>query len=181
MLYLCSASLKRFEDDGRPASDLPLLHWAIQDALYSMQLAFIGLLDNFPIRIAAWNLRLLVFPLGKPFSPPSDELGHEVVKVMMAPGEARDRLTAGIYVPTSANEPLGILELALQCAKACEEANAKIRTAVKAGQVSERDDEKIAEALDQGVITTTEAESLKKMKSLRRSVIMVDDFLPDFG
>jgi len=36
-------------------------------------------------------------------------------------------------------------------------------------------------ALDQGVITTTEAESLKKMKSLRRRVIMVDDFLPDFG
>lgn len=181
MLYLCSASLKRFEDDGRPASDLPLLHWAIQDALYRMQLAFIGLLDNFPIRIAAWNLRLLVFPLGKPFSPPSDELGHEVVKVMMAPGEARDRLTAGIYLPTSANEPLGILELALQCAQACEGANAKIRTAVKAGQVSERDDEKITEALDQGVITTTEAESLKKMKSLRRRVIMVDDFLPDFG
>ena len=181
MLYLCSATLKRFEDDGRPASDLPLLHWSIQDALYRMQLAFIGLLDNFPNRIAAWNLRLLVFPLGKPFSPPSDELGHEVVKVMMAPGEARDRLTAGIYVPTSANEPLGILELALQCAKACEEANAKIRTAVKAGQVSARGDEKIAEALDQGVITTTEAESLKKMKSLRRSVIMVDDFLPDFG
>ncbi len=181
MLYLCSASLKRFEDDGRPASDLPLLHWAIQDALYRMQLAFIGLLDNFPNRIAAWNLRLLVFPLGKPFSPPSDELGHEVVKVMMASGEARDRLTAGIYVPTSANEPLGILELALQCAEACEEANAKIRTAVKAGQVSARGDEKIAEALDQGVITTTEAESLKKMKSLRRRVIMVDDFLPDFG
>jgi acyl-CoA dehydrogenase len=117
MLYLCSATLKRFEDDGRPASDLPLLHWSIQDALYRMQLAFIGLLDNFPVRIAAWKLRFLVFPLGKSFSPPSDELGHEVVKVMMAPGEARDRLTAGIYVPTSANEPLGVLELALQCAE----------------------------------------------------------------
>ncbi|TDI77933.1 MAG: DUF1974 domain-containing protein, partial [Betaproteobacteria bacterium] len=91
------------------------------------------------------------------------------------------RLTSGIYVPTSANEPLGILELALQCAVACKEANAKIRTAVKAGQVSAQGDEKIAEALDQGVITTTEAESLKKMKSLRRRVIMVDDFLPDFG
>jgi acyl-CoA dehydrogenase len=146
-----------------------------------MQLAFNGLLDNFPIRIAAWKLRLLVFPLGKSFRPPSDKLGHEVVKVMMMPGETRDRLTTGIYVPTSANEPLGILEMALQCAEACQEANSKIRAAVKAGQVSAGDDEKIAEALAQGVITITEAESLKKMKSLRRSVIMVDDFLPDFG
>ena len=181
MLYLCSATLKRFEDDGRPVSDLPLLHWSIQDALYRMQVAFSGLFDNFPIRILAWKLRLLVFPLGKTFSPPSDELGHEVVKVMTALGEARNRLTAGIYVPTSANEPLGILEMALQCAEACQEANSKVRAAVKAGQISARGDENIAEALDQGVITITEAESLKKMKSLRRSVIMVDDFLPDFS
>ena len=181
MLYLCSATLKRFEDDGRPVSDLPLLHWSIQDALYRMQVAFSGLFDNFPIRILAWKLRLLVFPLGKTFSPPSDELGHEVVKLMTALGEARNRLTAGIYVPTSANEPLGILEMALQCAEACQEANSKVRAAVKAGQISARGDKNIAEALDQGVITITEAESLKKMKSLRRSVIMVDDFLPDFS
>ena len=181
MLYLCSATLKRFEDDGRPVSDLPLLHWSIQDALYRMQVAFSGLFDNFPIRILAWKLRLLVFPLGKTFSPPSDELGHQVVKVMMAPGEVRNRLTAGIYVPTSANEPLGKLEMALQCAVACKDANFKIRAAVKAGQISARGNEKIAEALDQGIITNTEAESLKKMKSLRRSVIMVDDFLPDFS
>jgi acyl-CoA dehydrogenase len=181
MLYLCSATLKKFEDDGRPVSDLPLLQWSIQDALYRMQLAFYGLLDNFPSRIMAWKLRLLVFPLGRAFSPPSDELGHEVAKVLMASGEARDRLTAGIYVPTSADEPLGILELALQCAEKCEVANLKIRTAVKAGQVSARGDEKITEALDQGIITSTEAESLKEMKFLRRRVIMVDDFLPDFS
>ena len=40
MLYLCSATLKRFKDDDRPAADLPLLHWSIQDALYRMQQAF---------------------------------------------------------------------------------------------------------------------------------------------
>ncbi len=181
MLYLCSATLKRFEDEGRPVSELPLLHWSIQDAFYRMQAAFSGLFDNFPIRILAWKLRLLVFPLGKTFSPPSDKLGHEVVKVMTVPGEARNRLTAGIYVPTSANEPLGVLEMALLCTLECKDANSKIRAAVKSGQISERGDENIDEALDQGVITVTEAESLKKMKSLRRSAIMVDDFLPDFS
>ncbi|MFZ1547559.1 MAG: acyl-CoA dehydrogenase, partial [Candidatus Nitrotoga sp.] len=50
-LYLCSATLKRFEDDGRPAEDLPLLHWAIQDALYRIQIAFDGVLQNFPSRV----------------------------------------------------------------------------------------------------------------------------------
>ena len=181
LLYLCSATLKRFEDDGRPTADLPLLHWSIQDALYHLQQAFAGLLDNFPNRIAAWTLRLLVFPLGKPYSPPADDLGHKVATLLLEPGEARDRLTAGIYVPTSVDEPLGVLEQALQCAVVCEMAEAKVRAAVKAGLISAQGDEKIAAALQQGIITAVEAESLQQMKSLRRRVIMVDDFPADFG
>ncbi|MDN5935824.1 MAG: acyl-CoA dehydrogenase, partial [Nitrosospira sp.] len=62
ILYLCSAALKRFKDDGRPAADLPLLHWSVQDALYRMQQAFDGLLDNFPgRRFVVRLLRFLVF------------------------------------------------------------------------------------------------------------------------
>jgi acyl-CoA dehydrogenase len=181
MLYLCSATLKRFEDDGRPASDLPLLQWSIQDALYRMQLAFYGLLDNFPNRIMAWKLRFLIFPLGRAFSPPSDELGHKVVKILMTSGETRDRLTKNIYIPDSDNEPLGVLEQALQCTEKCKEANTKVRTAVKAGSITAQDNEKIAEALKQGIISDAEAKSLQEMETLRRQVIMVDDFPPDFS
>ena len=181
LLYLCSATLKRFEDDGRPAADLPLLHWSIQDALYHLQQAFAGVLDNFPNRIAAWVLRLLVFPLGKPYTPPTDELGHKVAALLLEPGEARDRLTAGIYVPTSADEPLGVLEQALQCAVTCEIAEIKVRSAAKAGLLAAQGDEKIAAALQQGIISAVEAESLQQMKSLRRRVIMVDDFPADYG
>lgn len=182
MLYLCSATLKRFKDDDRPAADLPLLHWSMQDALYRMQEAFNGLLGNFPggavgIRL----LRFLVFPWGKSFSPPSDELGHKVAKLMLTPGEARDRLTAGIYVPESADEPLGILEEALQCAVVSEAVETKLRAAVKAGRVPAQREEKIAAALKQRVITTHELELMGKMEALRRRVIMVDDFPRDFG
>ncbi len=182
LLYLCSATLKRYKDDGRPAADSPLLHWSMQDALYRMQQAFEGLLDNFPGSVIARRaLRFMVFPLGKPFSPPSDKLGHEVATLMLSPGEARDRLTAGIYVPVSADEPLGRLEQALQCAMVCEAVEAKLRAAVKTGRIPAQGDERIAAALKQRVITTTELELMGEMKSLRRGVIMVDDFPPDFG
>ena len=181
MLYLCSATLKRFKDDDRPAADLPLLHWSIQDALYRMQQAFDGLLDNFPGRVGARLLRFLVFPLGKSFSPPSDELGHKVAKLMLAPGEARDRLTAGIYMPASADEPLNVLEQALQCAVVSEAVETKLRAAVKAGRIPAQRDEKITAALKQRVITANELELMGKMDHLRRRVIMVDDFPPDFG
>jgi acyl-CoA dehydrogenase len=182
MLYMCSAALKRFKDDGRPAADAPLLHWSMQDALFRMQEAFDGLLDNFPVRTAVRGLlRFLVFPLGKPFSPPSDAIAHNVATLMLTPGEARDRLTAGIYIPTSPDEPLNILEQALQCAVVSEAVESKLRAAVKTGQISAQADDKIAEALKQRVITNSELELMGKMKSLRRSVIMVDDFPPDFG
>jgi acyl-CoA dehydrogenase len=181
LLYLCSAALKRFEDDARPTSDLPLLDWSIQDALYHLQQAFDGLLNNFPNRLAAWVLRALIFPLGKTYSPPSDDLGHMVAMLMLEPGDARDRLTAGIYIPSSSNEPIGILERALRCATQCEITESKVRAAVKSGLISAQGDEKITKALERGIITAIEAESLTEMKSLRRQVIMVDDFPSDFG
>lgn len=182
MLYLCSAALKRFKDDRRPASDLPLLHWSMQDAFYRMQQAFDGVLDNFPGPVLVRRvLRFIVFPLGRPFSPPSDELGHKIAALMLAPGEARDRLTAGIYIPSSADEPVGVLEQALQCAIASEAVEAKLRAAVKSGQIPAHGDEGMAAALKQRVIIPSELELMEKMKSLRRRVIMVDDFPADFA
>ena len=35
----CSATLKRYEDEGRAGEDLPLMHWAMRDALYKAQQA----------------------------------------------------------------------------------------------------------------------------------------------
>lgn len=181
-LYLASTVLKRFEDDDRPAADLPLVHWSLQDALFRIQQAFEGLLDNFPNRAAAWALRRFVFPWGKPYAPPRDQLGHEVVKLMLEPGEARDRLTAGIHVSRNESEPMGKLELALAGAVASEAIEAKVRAAVKSGQVAGKTaEEQIAQAAARGIISEAEAKTLERQKSLRRGVIMVDDFPFDFG
>jgi len=182
MLYLCSATLKRFEQDGRPESDLPLLHWSMQDAIYQMQQAFDEFLDNLPGNVVLiWIIRRLVFPLGRRYSPPSDALGHEVAKLMLEPGAVRDRLTAGIYVPTGADEPLADLEQAMKCAVECTTVEAKLRSAVKAGKITEIGDDEITQALQKGAITAAEAELLNKMKTLRSRVVKVDDFPADFS
>src|SRR5262249_34913145 len=73
-LYLASCPLKRYEDDARPAEDLPLLDWALRDALSRVEEAFYGLFANLPNRIVAWLLRGLIFPFmllyGREFAPP---------------------------------------------------------------------------------------------------------------
>jgi len=181
-MYLASAALKRFEDEGRPAADLPLLRWSVEDALYKAQQAMNGVFGNFPSRAVAAVVRFIAFPLGRPFAPPSDELGHRVAALLLEPGEARDRLTADIFIPRDESEPVGALEAALQSAIRCEGIEARLRVAVKQGRIAGGNAEELAEAgLRAGVIAGEEADALARHKALRSKVVMVDDFEPDFG
>ena len=180
MLYLGSAALKRFEDDGRPAADLPLLHWAMQDALYKTQQAFDGVLRNFPNAPARRMLGALVFPLGMRLSPPSDRLGHEIATLLMQPGAARDRLTAGMYLPTDEQDAVGALEAALASTLLCEPLQEELEKARKAGKLKMPEElPRITEARDQSIITAEQALQLERDYALRRKVIMVDDFGPE--
>jgi len=179
-LYLCSATLKHFEDEGRQADDLPLLHWAMQDALYRIQVAFDGVLQNFPSRVAALILRALIFPLGRCLAPPSDKLGHQVAALLLQPGAARDRLTAGMYLPGDESSAVGALEAALHSTLACEPLQARLEEARKAGKLKALEELlRIAEARDKDIITAEQALQLERDYALRRVVIMVDDFAPE--
>ncbi|HEU0188015.1 MAG TPA: acyl-CoA dehydrogenase, partial [Gallionellaceae bacterium] len=176
-LYICSAMLKRFDDDGRPQEDLPLLQWAMQDALYRAQAAFDGVLQNFPSRIAAFLLRRLVFPLGMGLQPPSDALGHQVASLLMQPGPARDRLSRGIFLPSDESDAVGALEASLASTLASEPLQAELEAARKAGKLKARGElELIAEARAAGLINTMQVVLLERDYTLRRKVIMVDDF-----
>ena len=132
-MYLISATLKRYQDEGRQAADAPLAHWSIQDALFRLQEAFDGVLENYPNRFVAWGLRRIVFPWGHPQSLPPDELGQQVAKLLINPGAARDRLTAGCHLPATADEPVGAIELALAATLEAEPIEAKIRELEKRG------------------------------------------------
>jgi acyl-CoA dehydrogenase len=185
-LYLASAALKRYEDDGRPAEDLPLLHWGIQDALARTEDAFYGLFANLPNRFIAWGLRGVIFPFvypyGREFEPPRDRLGHQVVGLLLAPGPARDRLTAGVYIPTDPDEPVAALEAGLRAVIAAEPVGAKIRKAREQGRIlSPIADRMVEEALSTGIITHDEKAAMDLARRLRRQVIMVDDFPLDLG
>lgn len=179
-MYLCSATLKRFEDDGRPEEDLPLLHWAMQDSLYKIQQAFDGLIKNFPNMFVRWILGLTIFPLGLRLSPPADYLSHQIATLMMCPGRARDRLTNGMYLPKEEQDAVGALEAALHSVLACEPLQLKLEEAQKAGKLKALEELlRITEACDQNIITAEEASLLQRDYALRRKVVMVDDFAPE--
>jgi len=126
-------------------------------------------------------LRWTIFPLGTPWRPPLDSRNRECAQVLLAPGTARERLTAGMYVPKG-DDATGRLEAAFAAAIGCEPIDEKLRKAVKKGKVIAAPGADIgAVARDQGLITPEEYAQWQKKEALRKSVIKVDDFPQDFG
>ncbi len=176
-LYLASAVLKHYHDQGRPAEDKALMQWACENALYQIQESLDEFLRNFPHRPAAYLMRAVIFPLGMRYRIPSDELGHRVATVILAPSDARDRLTDGIYLPEAKDEQLARLDDALIKVIAAEPVEHKLRKLAKQGEIDAAGKERQAEqALEKGLITADEADSVKQAVEARWKVIQVDDF-----
>jgi acyl-CoA dehydrogenase len=169
MMYLVSATLKRYEDQGRLKEDLPLVRWSVRDALYAAQRAIDQVLSNFPSKTLATLLRFALFPLGMPFRPPLDSRNHECAAIALEPGAARERLTAGMYVPKGESDATGRLEAAFLATVACEPLEKKLRKAAKKG------------IAPQDALTPEEHEHWQRKEALRKEVIKVDDFPQDFG
>jgi acyl-CoA dehydrogenase len=185
MLYLCSATLKRYESEGRQQADAPLMHWAIWDTMYQAQMAFDGVIANFPVRWIGRLLYRLVFPLGHPYDVPSDRIGHQVAKLLIEPSAARDRLTAETYLPKVDSEAVGALELAMVATIEAEPIEARIRAAEKSGALVDNPQANVRDlahaAFAAGIVTPAEYAVLKRRNELRDIVIRVDDFPHDLG
>lgn len=187
MLYLVSATLKRFEDDGRQQDDAPYVHWSVQDTLHRAQLALAGVLDNFPNRWAAGAVRLLVFPFGMPYAEPSDELGGEVARAMQTAGPSRERLLADGYLADDLRDPVACGELAFALLPQVEAIEHRLKPAVRAGQLDAMPqtlpqvDEWSAHAMSLGLLTAEERRALGDFARFTDLSVHVDDFAADFN
>ncbi|MDD2051152.1 acyl-CoA dehydrogenase [Pseudomonas putida] len=178
-LYLASAALKRYHDQGSPEYLQPLLHWAMEESLGQSEHALDALLQNFPSRTLGCLLRVLVFPFGRRHTGPSDTLDAEVAAIIgRAKGDpALEELLAGCYRPHSADDPVGALQHACDLLNANQPLHKKLHQALKSGQVKPAPGESsIDAALEAGVLQPAEAQSLRDAEAARRKVIDVDAF-----
>ncbi|WP_445397492.1 acyl-CoA dehydrogenase FadE [Zobellella sp. An-6] len=176
-LYLVSATLKRFNDEGRQAEVLPLVHWACQDGLYRAQVALVELLDNFPARGLGRVLKWLLMPFGAPLKRPSDKLDQQVARLLQTPGLARNSLAGDLYLTPEEGNPLGMLEQALTDILRAEPVFDKATRAVGRRPFTMLD-QLAEEALAVDAISQEEAALLKVAEASRLRTINVDDFDP---
>ena len=181
-LYLGSAALKRYHDLHSPAHVQPLVRWALEESLSKAEAALAGVLENFPSRLLAGLLTLVVFPLGRRHSGPSDRLEAEVAEVL---GRAEhdptlQALLEGCYRPTDPADPVAALREAYALLAKAAPVQRKLHAAVKAGQVVPAPGQPLVDAaVDSGVLQLAEGEMLRQAEAARRKVIDVDDFAPE--
>ncbi|RMH88603.1 acyl-CoA dehydrogenase [Lysobacter pythonis] len=179
-LYIVSSMLKRYEDEGRPESDHPLLAWAVHDSVNKIETALSTALRNFPARPMAWLLWPIIFPWGRRAQAPSDRLSHKVASLLMTPSDARDRLARGVFTTPTENNPAGRIVSYLPKFVLAEPVERKFQKALKNSDIEALEfDDQLAEGVREGWITGEEAAQLKELRVLTLDTITVDDFDPE--
>jgi acyl-CoA dehydrogenase len=168
-LYLLSAALKRWQDEGRQQADFAALEWCMASGFKTIESRFAEILGNLPNRFVAAILKLLVQPFGARVLGPTDQVVHRCAQLVLAPTAARDRLTADL---SHVDDDGGVarLEKAFLLVTAAEDVSKKMHAA-------RLHDWK--EAVQKGVITQPEGEKLAAADEAVSKVIEVDDFAPE--
>jgi acyl-CoA dehydrogenase len=130
---------------------------------------FDEILTNFPVRPAAWLLRLMVLPFGPRHRGPSDRVTMACADLLMEPSATRDRVTTGLYAPSD-DGGVARLNKAFKLVVAAQ----PIRDRMRKARVHD-----VKKARAQNIINDAEAAQLDVLAKAVADVINVDDFAPD--
>ncbi len=174
-LYMASAMLKRFEDDGRPEQDLPLLEWGMEDSLQRIQQALHGVILNFPVPLLGGLARLIVFPFGLPHPGPNDNTVKAVAAILLSENESRERLTDGVFI-SDRDDATGRVSKAFHLVLEAAPAERAIKNALKQSVNFENYEGLVKRATESGVITEEQATMVRLAQQATAAVIAVDEF-----
>ncbi len=186
-MYLASMVLKHHQNRGYPAEELPVVEWACRDLLYQAQEQLHGVLRNFPNRVMAAIMRVLIFPRGRTYFAPSDRLGRRVAELVFNNSATRAQLARSIYTTPQADDAHGVpgnmlaaLQQALDLTPQAEPLERKLRTeGVKTGRITGLDlPTQIGQGLALGILSPAEAQLLTDYDRRVMAIIAVDDFAP---
>jgi acyl-CoA dehydrogenase len=177
-MFYASAALRKFDADGQPRSDLPLIEWTAKYCLYQVQMALDEILRNFPIKWLGVVIRHSIFPLGLSLRQPNDSLSHRVAALMLRPGEARDRLTNGVYITDDPNDITGCLEDALHKVIKAEPIERRLRREGPEQHGLEDYAQWVARLKATKQVSAAEADILLQARLATMKVVAVDDFTP---
>ncbi len=172
MLFMGSATLKLFHDQGYPGQLLPVVKWTMEWSLSSAEQSLNSILHNFPNPFIRVWLRLFIFPLGKRYNPPLDKLNHQVGRLVQESRSVREQIAKGIYLSATKENIITQLEEALLKSQKVEDLNKKIAKESKGYTYLDR----VAYAKKNNLITVRDEKALLEAHKAVMNIINVDDF-----
>ena len=114
---------------------------------------------------------------------PDDNLGRTLAQGLCVPGQLRDDLTSGVYLPKDPQEALGRYEHTLKLVTEANGVYHKIVKAMKAKKLPRgKPDRLVKKALEANVITKEDFDLVQAAEAARDDAIQVDSFkLEDFA
>ncbi|OWT60336.1 acyl-CoA dehydrogenase [Candidimonas nitroreducens] len=165
-LYLLSAVLKRWQDEGRHEADLPLVQWCVDNGCAIIERRLDAVLRNFPLRWLALLLRVVVLPPIARAKPPQDRNTAACAQALLEPSETRNRLVGGVWERLEAKS-VQTLERAFRLAVESQ----PLRDLVHRSGVHDWH-----EAHAKGAINDEQAQLLQQAEEATAQAIEVDDF-----
>ncbi|HLR33323.1 MAG TPA: acyl-CoA dehydrogenase [Fodinibius sp.] len=182
-MYLATATLRRYDAEGQREDDQIFFEWSMQYAFAQIQGAFDAIYREIQVPGLSWLFRgpvALWSRMNRISTMPSDKLGHQVAQAMQRPGQQRDRLTDGIYLPRDREQALGRYDYTLQAITDAEPVYKKIYAATKKKELPKTQPRfVIDEAEEKGIISGGEAELVRKAEDARVDMVQVDEFTLD--
>ncbi|WP_282168020.1 acyl-CoA dehydrogenase [Shewanella japonica] len=177
-LYLASATLKQFEDNGRQQDDLPIVHYVMTQRLHLAAEALQQAIRNFPSKFVGILLKLVIFPLGNHFNAPTDKQATVLADNFLQPSPARDRITFLCAEFEGDKSGIAEVEQAFLAKYACKQLFKRLKKAQKDGELTPKLPALtlFAQALEKGVINDEEHAQLVDADTKRLAAINVDDF-----
>jgi alkylation response protein AidB-like acyl-CoA dehydrogenase len=178
-LYLGSAVLKYFHDEGQKPEDLPYVEWCIQTNLNNIQNAFTEFFENFPNRFLAKLLSFWVFPIDHTYKHrPSDKLDHKIVEPMLTDSGIRQRLGAGCAMVVEPTDPMGRMEIAFQRVLQTQDLERRLQQALRDGKLAKQPTRQalLDAAFAENILSSVDIRQLHEADAAVADAIAVDEF-----
>lgn len=175
-LYLAMAVLRDYQTHEHQ-DDRVHARWALDYCFYQSQHALITFCQNFPSRFIGVIIRALAFPFGQTMRYPSDNLSHQLARIMTNNNHYRDTLCQSVYLSGDPKEPVDKMEYALQLIIKNGHLYKKIGDLkrYKFGDLQE----KLLEKVKNKELSQEDMDALILIEKARWDAIQVDEFTSD--
>lgn len=177
-LYMASATLKRFHDEGQPKKHEAMVDHALRQQLHDIESALGGIIRNMPSRTAAWVACALTFPFGPRHCNPLDKHRDKVAEAVLN-ADIRADLTPSVFIPKADEKGMGALVHTAALMREVKPLRQAVADARRDGHISKDIPLEMAKAArEKGILSDSDLAKLEKAYAAMDDLVQVDDFTP---